>query len=287
MKIVVDIGGTHVRFAHVVGNKPQHIRKYAAADFSSLSDALAQCCKECGINDPGELLIAAAGARQAGHWIVTNNSSWMIDEDALHDQGWCISLMLNDFEAAAYSLPILQDHDLKTLKTGNRSGDLCLIGAGTGLGLAYYRDGRVQKTHGGHMPIASLNDEHGKVIKEIRATSECAVVFEDIVSGAGLQKLHDLYDEEKALRLFHEFLGIFTATALVSGHAYGELYLTGGVIEGLMVVCKFNFDTFCKFLYFNAVTCVAEDIRGTAIYYITDPYPALKGLLNAKSISNH
>jgi len=149
------------------------------------------------------------------------------------------------------------------------------------------KDGFIQKTHGGHMPIASLNDDHGKAIKEIRATLDRAIIFEDIVSGPGLQKLRAIYDTEKASNLFHECLGIFAATALITGHAYGGLYLSGGVITHLIEENSFDFDRFNNALCFDAVPCVKQDLTNTPIHYITDPYPALKGLIHAKSLSNN
>jgi len=281
MIIVADIGGTYVRLAQLVDGKPQGTKKYQAADFNGLNEVLAHHCKD----EKGEILIAAAGAGNHDTWTITNNPAWDIDLKSLRGQGWNASLILNDFEATAYSLPIVNVNTLKN--ESPTSTDLCVIGAGTGLGLAYYRGGLVQKTHGGHIPIASLSDEHGKVIKAIRSSLDCAIVFEDIVSGPGLQKLRDHYDEDTALKLFHEFLGIFASTALVIGNAYGGLYLTGGVIEALTNEGKFDFETFNAALCFDAVDCVKDDIAGTPIHIITDPYPALKGLIHAKSLSDN
>ena len=290
--ILTDIGGTYVRFARDIEGEPQNIQKYAAADFQGLSEALSRYCNEQGIEPCGELSIAGAGApdnENASLWRITNNKAFDIDLSQLKEQGWNIVQTLNDFEAATYALPILSNDDLKTLHQGRSNNrDLCLLGPGTGLGLGYLRNRKyVQKTHGGHMPIASLNDEHGKIIKELRENHNRALVFEDIVSGPGLQNLRTKYDEEKALRLFHEFLGIFAANAVITGNSYGGIYLTGGVIASLYEKGRFNFETFRNALCFDAVPCVKEDIENTSIHIVTDPYPAFKGLIHAKSLPDN
>ena len=138
MMIVSDIGGTYVRLARAIDGAPTDIQKYKAADFKNLGQALDEYCN----GETGELLIAAAGADINGTWTITNNPQWSMEAP-----GWDIKLILNDFEAIAHALPALEKSDLKTLNSGNPSNtDFCVIGAGTGLGLAYYRDNKIQKT---------------------------------------------------------------------------------------------------------------------------------------------
>ncbi|MFK7840210.1 MAG: glucokinase [Bdellovibrionales bacterium] len=285
MKIIADIGGTYVRLAQVKDGLAHTIKKYNARDFDGLKDVLENYCKEHNLDNKGIISIAAAGADMDGQWVITNNPDWSL---ALTNSDWNIQSTLNDFEAATYSLPALTPDERITLKESHSNNKtLCLIGVGTGLGLGYYRDGVVQKTHGGHIPIASLNDKHGKAIKAIRATLDRDTVFEDIVSGPGFQKLRRIYGEDKALILFHEFLGIFAATAAINGHAFDGLYLTGGVIQSLMDDDKFNVDLFTRSICFDCVPCVKQDLTAMPIYFITDPYPALKGLIHAQSLSDH
>ncbi len=287
MIILCDIGGTYIRLAKATDGVPQAIKKYKVADFNSLSAAIKHYWQDQ--TTQVELLIAAAGAPIGNVWKITNNPAWDIDLEKIKEHGWDVLLILNDFEAATYSLPALDNNDLKILKPGLKNNEaLCLIGPGTGLGLGYfYPPNKVQKTHGGHMPIASLSDAHGRVIKDMRSRHSQALVFEHIVSGRGLKTLKELYGDQKALRLFHEFLGIFAAQSVIHGHAYGGLYLTGGVITGLVEDNQFDYDCFASAFHFNVVDCVKDDLHNTPIYYITDPYPALKGLIHAKSLSDH
>lgn len=282
MTILCDIGGTYIRFAIGDGGAPKDIQKYSVADFADLQTALMAYCNDKNIDQGGDLAIATAGYEDQGVWKFVNQNTWQIDPKDLKNAEWNITIILNDFEAATLSLPALQDTDKTILKDSSCPNDtLCLIGPGTGLGLGYLRNGMVHKTHGGHFPAAAITDEQARVIQTIAAGQDTIVVFENIVSGPGLQKLRDLYDEATALRLFHEFFGLFAATAVVAGHAYGGLYLTGGVLAKLIESDAFRFENFEEFFCFNAVDSVSRDLSKTPIIYITDPYPALMGLLNA------
>lgn len=282
MMIVADIGGTYVRFALAVGDTYQEPQKYKALDFKSFNEALAHFVSDANIPEVKEICIAAAGAPLGDVWKITNNEAWDIDLNALIEDGWNIPVVLNDFESGTYSLPLLKDHDLKTLHQGIKNDhSLCLLGPGTGLGLGYYHSsGSVQKTHGGHMPIACVTDEQWDAVKEFQKSKTSPVVYEDFVSG---QNNFAKTNSE----LFHEFLGLFAAQSLIHGHAYGGLYLMGGVIQGLIKEDLFNFDTFHKYMCLGGVECVSNDLRNTPIHFITEPYPAFKGLIHAKSLSNN
>lgn len=310
MSILADIGGTHARFALAGIGGPEAIVKYKAADFENLDTALRAYCQEQGREAGGKLRIAAAGSPEdSGLWRFVNCNTWIIDPKELKSQGWQIEIILNDFEAAAWSLPNLQSVDLDIIRKGEiQTPSKCILGPGTGLGLAYvhYNEGIpfVQPTHGGHLPMACLSDEQAMIMQVIQRfkDNETAPVYENVVSGPGLHAIYralcliggmqitaqnpeDMMGQlkdpkvEAALRLFHEFLGLFAATAVIAGHAYGGLYLTGGVIERLKAAGQFDARAFERWFNLNAVAPVMHDLGAMPIYHIIDPYPALKGLM--------
>ncbi len=310
MSILADIGGTFVRFASAEAGAPDHIAKYKVEDFESLETALGQYCEEQGLETSGSLRIATAGYEDAGVWKFVNQNKWIIDPAGLNQAGWTIEIILNDFEAGVWALTNLAAEDVETLKDASgASKNKCLLGPGTGLGLGYLHDGdppHVQKTHGGHMPVATLTDEQFMIVQTAQRlkTDQTIPVFENFVSGPGLYNIYaaqclisgkirradtpeamlkETQDPQvqEALRLFHEFFGLFAATAVITGHAYGGLYLTGGVLERLIEVNQFDFELFEKWFCVESVGSVTHDLKATPIYHITYPYPALKGLLNA------
>ncbi len=281
MKIVCDIGGTFARFGLVQNGMVEKICKYKAAGFADFQTALGQYARDQGIETKTPLRIAtAAYADENGAWRFVNNNPWIIEPQKIKAEGWDIEVILNDFEAATWALCNLKDVDINVLKAGRAQNDTkCLLGPGTGLGLGYLHGGAVQKTHGGHMPAAAVSEEQWQAVQDIY--KGVPVVFEDLVSGPALQELRARYDDKKALRLFHEFFGVFAANAVITGHAYGGLYLTGGVLENLIAESAFDFATFEKWFCIRGVASVQNALEHTPIIHITYPYPALKGLLNA------
>lgn len=317
MRIVADIGGTHARFAVLEDGKPSQIKKYLADSFHTFEEAFFVYCKEFKIDNPTHLAIATAGypTRHAGQkiWKFGNNNKWIINPDEFSKSGVEIDMVLNDFEGALWGLKNLPEDMQETLYKGNgRPGwsNKCLMGPGTGLGLGYLiktkTDWHAQRTHGGHIMAAPLTDEHTVVIKTIsRMKNDNKItVFENLVSGAGLHNIYQALctmsgkrEEFKtpeeictnakeelaadALRLFHEFFGLFAHGALVHGHAYGGLYLTGGVLDHLVKDNLFDVDHFRAFLHLSAVASVQADVAKTPIIYVKNPYLALYGLAEA------
>ncbi|MCB1720161.1 MAG: glucokinase [Rhodospirillales bacterium] len=307
MSILADIGGTYARFAVSSPESPEKIAKYEAVDFKNLQEALAHYCQEHALKPSGPLRIAAAGSPENGLWAFVNKNTWIIDPKELEGEGWQVERIVNDFEAAAWSLLVLEGDDLNVVRSGApASPSKCILGPGTGLGLAYVHQGDrpvVQPTHGGHLPVACLTDEQVLVIQAVQRlkNNDTIAVYENVVSGPGLynlyralcliggssvqvqspeemlQRLDDL-KVSTALRLFHEFLGLFAASSVIAGHAYGGLYLTGGVLGRLIEAGQFDQEHFKRWFCLHGIAPVTRDLRAMPIYHITYLYPALKGL---------
>ena len=300
MRILADIGGTYARFATETDGRLENIHKYEAEKFENLGQALAAYCKESNLENTGSLKIATAGYEENGVWKFVNKNKWVIDPESL--DRWAVEGIWNDFEAATWALLDLKQDDVKILKNADgASNTKVLIGPGTGLGLGY-----LQKTHGGHMPVSALTDEQALIVQTVqRQKAEKTIpVFENFVSGAGLYNIYsalclvggkvpaakgpeDLLDLKgditfkKTLDIFHEFFGLFAANAVITGHAYGGVYLTGGVLQHLINAKLFDPSLFAKWFCLNAVASVKRDLQNTPVIYITDPYPALRGLQHA------
>ena len=305
MTILVDIGGTYARFA--LQSAPHAVEKFTAGDFKSFEDALAAFCNKAGIHDKPPLLIATAAYPDGALWRFVNRNSWVIDPAALKKQGWDVEPILNDFEAATWGLLGLESGDQEILQKGVTNNDLpqCLAGPGTGLGLGYLIPAggsyHVQRTYGGHMLAAGLTDEHTRIIAGVQAlkTDGTIPVFENFVSGLGLVNIYQAVGGKKfktpeemfenigdpqvsdSMRLFHEFFGLFAQTAVVTGHAYGGLYLTGGVLDKLAAAKRFDFDLFRKFFVLPGVSSVRRALEETPVIRVTYPYLTLKGLVKA------
>lgn len=284
MRILCDIGGTYARVGLEEAGNIINVSKFEAAGFKDLQGCLLQYCADHNLKPKGALRIAtAAYPDESGAWRFVNQNKWVIDPSKLEAKGWQVEKIINDFEASTWALLGLETDELDILKGAPKaSGTKCIIGPGTGLGLGYLHHTQtpfVQKTHGGHMPIACETDAQFEAVQATKSSN--LVVFENIVSGPGLQALRELYGEKKSLRLFHEFFGLFAANVVITGHAYDGLYLTGGVLEHLMKEGLFDFATFEKWFCIKGAPSVQTALENTPIIHVKTPYPAIKGLLHA------
>jgi glucokinase len=103
--------------------------------------------------------------------------------------------LVNDLEAMAYAVPVLDDSEVQTLQRGEaeRGGNLALIAAGTGLGeaLLHNVDGRIvpAASEGGHADYAARTEREIALLRHLTAKYGRAEV-EHVVSGRGLVNIH-------------------------------------------------------------------------------------------------
>ncbi|MBI4031171.1 MAG: glucokinase [Proteobacteria bacterium] len=306
--VLADIGGTHARFAILGKGKIENPEKLAVADFKSFPAALNHYCPR-----PGDLLIATAAQPdgQNGRWRFLNNGKWVIDPAQLKKAGWGARLIVNDFAASARGAVALRGKNLIAVRKGvaGKGDSRAVIGPGTGLGLAYAvpcgKGGwRVQETMGGHMAAAAVTEEQSGIMALMSRIygDGRTLVYEDLASGRALPFLYravcefrgcrpklrsaedllakakDSSDAKETLRLFHEFLGLFAHNAVVTGHAFGGLYIDGGVTQKLYASGLFDFRRFAAFMELAVAPAVRKRLRQTPVYIVNNPFIALRGL---------
>lgn len=204
MILVGDIGGTYTRLALFLGKEKKIERKYLSRQYLSLEKIVFEFLEEekCSVE---KACFGVAGPVRKGVCKATN-LPWIID--ALNIQ---TSLkikkveLINDLEAKAYGLLVLEKKDLYSLQEGSskQEGNLALIAAGTGLGeAALFWDGK--KHHpfaceGGHVDFAARNEEEFALFLYLREKME-HVSYERVVSGPGLHLIFQfLIDTKRAL----------------------------------------------------------------------------------------
>jgi glucokinase len=103
--------------------------------------------------------------------------------------------LLNDLQAMAYAVPVLQPDELHTIQGGQprRDGNMALIAAGTGLGQALLHniDGRFvpSPSEGGHADFAARSEREVEVLRTLIERAGRAEV-EGVLSGPGLVNLY-------------------------------------------------------------------------------------------------
>jgi glucokinase len=144
--------------------------------------------------------IAGAIKSQVGRM---TNVPWVIDAAALSKRtGIARVRLLNDLQALAYAVPVLEPSELEVLQQGTRveKGNAAVIAAGTGLGesFLYFVDGRLAPgaSEGGHADFAA------RTPRELEMVGAMIGIFgrvsaETIISGPGLvnvyQFTHDAF----------------------------------------------------------------------------------------------
>lgn len=164
-------------------------------DFESLLVAfLEEARASCGPFAIEAGCIGAAGPVQ-GNRVQLTNRQWLIDGDALAQRLRLARLaVVNDFAAAAVGIQSLREEDLVTLQRGipEPRGARVVIGAGTGLGVAYAiavaGDWQIIAGEGGHAGFAPQTEEQTRLVSHLRAAGR--VSAETILSGAGLERVY-------------------------------------------------------------------------------------------------
>ncbi len=197
-----DIGGTNSRLAvcDVAGGRVTAVAEnvYPSASFASLTEVV-----RTFLSGQGEIRAACFGlpGPVRGRRVQLTNLPWLVDADVLErelglDNAW----LLNDLEANAYGLSVLEPSGLRLIKPGNAvaNGNAALIAAGTGLGQAGLTwDGTRRRpfaTEGGHTDFAPSDDFEAALLERLRG-QHGHVSWERVVSGPGLVTIESFVRE--------------------------------------------------------------------------------------------
>jgi len=260
--LIGDIGGTNARFALAAAEHPDigDEQTLSCNDFETAEAAIAAYLQATGVRNPPVICLAVAGP-VINQSVRFTNSHWRIDSAGLRERfpGARVRLM-NDFEAVAYSLPLLGDDELVTVGLQgpriSNVGDftVAVLGPGTGLGVAglMSRGGRHHAvvSEGGHGGFAPGNQLQSEVLRQLRERFE-RVSDERLLCGPGLENIYQALAQIHAQRpgrisaaeIFRRALDnsdIHAAQALnvfyeVLGQAAGNLALTLGAHDGIYI----------------------------------------------------
>ena len=276
--LVGDIGGTHARFALTAAGTPgfEHEQTFKCADFADAQSAIAQYTGELNVS-PTIMCLAVAGPIIDGAVRFTNND-WTIRDSQVSEHFGGIGVkLLNDFEAVAYSIPLIDPADLLRIGTP-ATNDLQLpeytvgiVGPGTGLGVAGLCKRRDQvfpiMGEGGHLGFAPASAGQTALFDCLEARFG-RVSNERLLSGPGVENIYaalltlsgggdenlsapqiferaasgDTGLHTQAVSLFFEILGqVAGDVALLLGARQG-MYIAGGIVQRYPeLVMKSNF----------------------------------------------
>lgn len=272
MILAGDIGGTRTRLAAFDGPRCVLRRHYDSRAYASFGDLLQDflaAARAAGVTC-SSACFGVAGPVLDGQRVRVTNLPWQIEAQPLAATlGVDRVRLVNDFEAAAYGLEALAPDAVVTLQRGapDPTRPRVLIGAGTGLGVAYLIDGRAVAGEAGHASFAPADARQAQLAQWLQAQHR-RVEVEHVLSGAGLARLGRYVLESRAPADAHAlraavdageparaivalalggdaaageaidlFLGCFGAVAgdhALSVLARGGVYLAGGIAPALL-----------------------------------------------------
>ena len=264
--LVGDIGGTNARFALITepGTAPSAPQQRHTRDFPSLEAAVADTIPRFAAR-PQSVIVCAAGP-VAERCVEMTNARWSIDGAVVAETvGLKQGLILNDFEAQALTLPVLDPASVRIIgEAQGGPGARLVLGPGTGLGAAALIEinGKhlALTSEAGHVDFGPVGAEEGAIWPYIPMTPHGRVSAETVLSGPGLARLHqarfaarglvapslgeaalvdraktDLGGEEAAtVRLFWRLIARYAGDLTMAFLATGGVTLSGGVLPRIV-----------------------------------------------------
>jgi glucokinase len=183
-----DIGGTNTRLALFDParlSEPESLEIYSSADYGGLAEIV----KEYLAAHPAEPRASSfgvAGPIKKGRFEGTN-LAWQIDAAELGEELGFSAVLLNDLEANAWGIELLEGDDLVDLQPGepDPGGVIALVSAGTGLGEAYVTGEGVHASEGGHVDFGPRGDLQRELLEFMQRDHE-HVSYELVCSGLGI-----------------------------------------------------------------------------------------------------
>jgi glucokinase len=271
--LVVDLGGTNVRFALADSGAASpliadSIRHYHSSQFGSLAEAGRRYLDETG-ERPTCAYCAVAGRVDGDEAFITNLPWRLSAPHIAAELGLASVTLLNDFEALSLSVPLLRAGDMQAIGAlppptlGAQSAQtFAIVGPGTGLGVGglLLRGGHpaVLRTEGGHISFAPQDDLEIEILRRL-LPRHGRVSNERLLCGSGLVRLyqtlgairtsaapHDTPEAVtagahtgeplcvEAVERFVAMLGSVAGDMVLVMGAWDGVYLAGGLLPALM-----------------------------------------------------
>jgi glucokinase len=262
-QLVCAIDGENVSFALVTDASDVRldaVRQFRTSEFPTFTDALQAYTRENRLSTAGLPLGLAVAGVTGGEVITLANCRWYISVSGLRAFLAREPLLINDFEAIAWSLADVDTARLtrvgpvppRAVAPGRR---FFVVGTGPGLGMASLIVGEsgavtVIAGEGGHSSFAPQTEQEDALLAQLRGRFG-HVSFERLLASAGLQAIHAAVADAKgrpgvppaaetivagALRgdpISLEAADLFTA---ILGSFAGNMALSTGAFDGLFLV---------------------------------------------------
>ena len=201
MLLAGDVGGTKtlLGFFMPTGERPATVEvgEFSTLDYDGLEAIIREFLRVRNVQaraiDVACLGVAGAVTDQVAR---LTNVPWLVDgEQVRATLGFRQSVIINDLEALAYGVTVLEPGELHVLQQGVAlaSGNAAVIAAGTGLGEAMLHnvDGRFvpAASEGGHADFAARTPREMEMVRELTRIYG-RVGAEHVISGPGIVNIY-------------------------------------------------------------------------------------------------
>ncbi len=299
--LLADIGGTNTRCAMVnTGVSVEAIEVFENRDFADLPELLSRYINSLPADSKPVSGIFAVAAPIREDAVQMINIDWRFSTESLRQSLGIKQLqLLNDFEALAIGLPVLNTNDIRQVGGGQPAPDRpkAVLGPGTGLGVASLiptkQGWQPISGEGGHVTLPAVTPQETKLIEQLRDRfGHCSA--ERLISGPGLELLHVTLHEtasltapeisiqaeagnkqaQETLNVFFELLGTVAANLALTVGAFGGVYIGGGIIPRHAE----RFATSGFRYRFEAKGRYGDYLKSIPTYLIVSDHPTLTGL---------
>jgi len=208
--LACDVGGTNTSIALVSGSGTSWTIRYRyraqTQALESLEEAVDAALGEIDAEPtlPLPTIVSVSGAGPIRNGVCyLSNVSWRISEAGLADHTGLKALLINDFSAISFGIPLLDRDNESQIGILSDSvspvpgGVRLVVGAGTGLGVGYLvQDGpdlRVYPSEGGHAPFAPYDDVSRGLQAMLAEEQDDPPGSELFVSGRGIANIRRYY----------------------------------------------------------------------------------------------
>jgi len=201
MILAGDIGGTKTLLGLFDRSpdrpRPQVVREFATSDYADLNAVVGAFTAEYTRGTPA-IVAASFGVAGpvTGDTAELTNLAWRADaQQVSRSQRIARVTLLNDLQAMAYAVPVLNGSEVHVIQSGSATGkgNMALIAAGTGLGEAVLHPIHDRwepiASEGGHADFPARTEREIDLVRDLIQRYGYAEV-EHVVSGPGLVNIH-------------------------------------------------------------------------------------------------
>lgn len=270
MLLAGDIGGTKTLLGLFApaGERPRSlvVREYTTLDFDSLEELIQVFLDDTRAESQLRGFCLGVAGPVSGLVARLTNVPWLADASVFADR-WpdCPVRLLNDLEALAHAVPVLEPEELAVLQAGVPvpTGNAAVIAAGTGLGQALLHNVRGEfvpsPSEGGHCDFAARTARELALVEHL--TGIYGRVDNDrVISGPGLTNIY---------RFTHGFrAGSGTCPAIGPGVDNGELpaAISATAMSGSCEQCSEALDMFIEAYGAEAGNLALRSVATAGLY---------------------